>query len=195
MEGETTSTHVHTHTHTHTLMYTHHNLLLHVQTSLTVRSYMYAQECQAFLHEDLGTVVNDRRHKEVIHLAQAVSVRDLRSQVQAKCPEGTKIPSIPWIRLRFWPKTRSTLARMNALYWKARWYASWCRPEISKVSCIHYAAAIFRYEREMSLLFRGKCVFVCLDDKHRIKIGKPGYPVAAMEQGRRLWSVETLHLR
>lgn len=50
----------------------------------------------------------------------------------------------------------------------------------------HYAAAIFQYEREMSILFRGKCVFTCLDDKHRIKIGEPGYPVAAVERGKRV---------
>ena len=45
----------------------------------------------------------------------------------------------------------------------------------------HHAEAIFWYEREISLLFRHKCVLACLDDKHRIKIGKPGYPVAAVE--------------
>ena len=52
----------------------------------------------------------------------------------------------------------------------------------------HYAAAIyiFRYERKMSLLFRGKCVFACLDDKHRIKIGEPGYPVAAVERRKKV---------
>jgi len=38
----------------------------------------------------------------------------------------------------------------------------------------------------MSILFRGKCVFTCLDDKHRIKIGEPGYPVAAVERGKRV---------
>ena len=50
----------------------------------------------------------------------------------------------------------------------------------------HYAAAVFRYQREMSLLFQGMCVFVCLDDKHRVKIGEPGYPVAAVERGKRV---------
>ena len=38
----------------------------------------------------------------------------------------------------------------------------------------------------MSLLFRDKCVFVSLDDKHRIKIGEPGYPVSAVERGKRV---------
>ena len=36
------------------------------------------------------------------------------------------------------------------------------------------------------LLFRSYSVFVCLDDKHRSKIGEPGFPVAAAERGRRV---------
>ena len=29
-------------------------------------------------------------------------------------------------------------------------------------------------------------MFVSLDDKHRIKVGEPGFPVAAAERGRRV---------
>ena len=29
-------------------------------------------------------------------------------------------------------------------------------------------------------------MFVCLDDKHRIKIGEPGFPVAVAERGRQI---------
>lgn len=50
----------------------------------------------------------------------------------------------------------------------------------------HYAAAIFRYQREMAILFKMHCTYVCLDDKHRIKVGEPGFPVAAAERGRRV---------
>ena len=48
----------------------------------------------------------------------------------------------------------------------------------------HYAAALFRYMREMSVLFREHSVFVCLDDKNRCKIGEPCFPVAAAERGK-----------
>lgn len=153
---------------------------------------MYPQECQAFLHEDIGTAVDDRRHKEVVHLAWAISVCDLRSQVQAKCPEGTKIPSIPWIRLQFWPKTPHSRARIHYTGKLDVRFMVQARQFHKSHIDAHYAAAIFRYEREMSILFRGKCVFTCLDDKHHIKIGEPGYPVAAVERGK---SPETLHLR
>ena len=50
----------------------------------------------------------------------------------------------------------------------------------------HYAAAIFRYKRELAVKFREVTMFACLDDKHRIKVGEPGFPVAAAEQGRRV---------
>ena len=36
---------------------------------------------KGFLEEDVGTVVDDRRHSEEVHLTKAVSVRDLREQV------------------------------------------------------------------------------------------------------------------
>ena len=49
-----------------------------------------------FLEESVGTAVDDRRHGEVTHLAKAISVRDLRDQVQAKCPDGTPIPDVCW---------------------------------------------------------------------------------------------------
>ena len=147
---------------------------------------LYTQECQAFLQEGVGTAVDDRRHKEVVHLARAISVRDLRSQVQAKCPDGTKIPSISWIRLQFCPKTPHSRTRMHYTgKFNVRFMVQARQFRKSHIDA-HYAAAIFRYEREMSLLFRDKSVFVSLDDKHRIKIGEPGYPVSAVERGKRV---------
>lgn len=50
----------------------------------------------------------------------------------------------------------------------------------------HYAAASFHYMREYSLLVREHAAFVSLDDKHKIKVGEPGFPVAAAERGRRV---------
>ena len=50
----------------------------------------------------------------------------------------------------------------------------------------HYCAALFRYMREFAISVQDLAVFVSLDDKHRIKIGEPNYPVAAAERGRRV---------
>ena len=43
----------------------------------------------------------------------------------------------------------------------------------------HYCAAIFKYLKQFSILFRDHTTMVCLDDKHNIKVGEPDFPVAA----------------
>jgi hypothetical protein len=48
----------------------------------------------------------------------------------------------------------------------------------------HYCAALFRYEREFAVKFHNFAKFICIDDKHRVKVGEPGLPVAATERGR-----------
>jgi uncharacterized lipoprotein len=65
------------------------------------------------LLEDVGTAVDDRRHSQVVHLAKAVSVRDLREQVKGRCPENTPIPSESYIQLQFLPSRKGT----RAVHW------------------------------------------------------------------------------
>ena len=43
----------------------------------------------------------------------------------------------------------------------------------------HYEAALFRYQRELAVRNRSDAIYVCMDDKHHIKVGEPKYPVAA----------------
>ena len=50
----------------------------------------------------------------------------------------------------------------------------------------HYVAAIFRYSRELAVEHRDITTMVCLDDKHCIKFGEPGFPVAAAERGKQV---------
>ncbi|XP_019860109.1 PREDICTED: uncharacterized protein LOC109588370 [Amphimedon queenslandica] len=50
----------------------------------------------------------------------------------------------------------------------------------------HYAAALFRYMREYVLLVRDHCSLICVDGKHKVKVGEPGFPVASAERGRRV---------
>ena len=51
----------------------------------------------------------------------------------------------------------------------------------------HYAAAIYRYEWEFAVRFCDFSSFVCLDDKHKVKVGEPHCPLAAAERGRRVF--------
>lgn len=36
-------------------------------------------------------------------------------------------------------------------------------------------------------MLRENSLFVCMDDKHCLKVGEPNYPVAAVERGRRVF--------
>ena len=38
--------------------------------------------------------------------------------------------------------------------------------------------------REYAILFWELSLFACIDDKHRVKVGEPNFPVAAVERGK-----------
>ena len=60
----------------------------------------------------------------------------------------------------------------------------------------HYAAAVFRCQRELAVMFRQHSTFHCVDDKHNVKVSEPYYPVAAAERGKRVlvWRNETFEV-
>ncbi len=143
-------------------------------------------EAEKYLNENVETAVDDRRHAQITHLAKAISVRDFRQQVQSRCPEGAPIPSEEWLRLQFWPKTPK--AKVSLHYTgrlKVRFMIQQRQFRKSHEDQ-HYAAAVFRYLREYAVKLREICTLVCLDDKHRLKVGEPGFLVAAAERGRRV---------
>lgn len=61
--------------------------------------------CDKFLNEETAT--DDRRHGTITHMARAISIRDLRSQVEKQLPPDTPLPAIEWLRLQFWPKNKA----------------------------------------------------------------------------------------
>lgn len=130
--------------------------------------------------------MDDHRHDTITHLAKAISIRDLLEQVKSRCPPDTLIPSLEWLRLQFWPKVPRTHA---AIHYTGRLNVKFMvqqRQYRKHHEDSHYAAAIFRYERECAIRFKDHSTFLCIDDKHRAKVGEPGYPVAAVERGRRV---------
>ena len=141
---------------------------------------------KAFLEEDVGTPVDDRRHTQVVHLAKAISVRDLREQVASRCQPDTPIPSEEYIRLQFVPRRNNTKTaeyytgklEVKRMVQQRQWRKS---HEDS-----YYCACIFRYMREYALMMRDVSMLVCVDDKHHVKVGEPACPVAAAERGRQV---------
>ena len=69
-----------------------------------VYTYFF-QKCQELLQGKIETAVDDMRHnnidsdgESVVHLAVAMSAKDLHEQVE-ESPKGTPIPSVQWLRL------------------------------------------------------------------------------------------------
>ena len=147
---------------------------------------IFWEHAACIINDSIGVAVDDRRHGQVVHLAQYISVRDFQEQVEKQCPSGVPIPSLEWIRLQFWPPSPQS---KQASHYTGRLdvkFAIQRRQWRQEHDDTHYAAAIFRYEREFAIKFRDYCGFACLDDKHRIKVGDPGSPLAAVERGRRV---------
>ena len=144
------------------------------------------EECEKFLQEKVGVAVDERRHSQVTHVASAISVRDLREQVASRCPLSTPIPSSSWLSLQFWPKSIHAHSRVHYTGRFKVKYMVQARQFSKDHEDSHYAAAVFRYQREFAVLFRQSSLFVCMDDKHRLKVGEPNYPVAAAERGKRV---------
>ena len=79
------------------------------------------KEAKNFLEERLGVAIDDRRHLEVTHLSTALSIRDFKEQVQARCPEGTAVPCEEWLCLQFWPKNPKCKSLIHYLKFSL-WY-------------------------------------------------------------------------
>ena len=130
--------------------------------------------------------MHERRHDNATYLARAISVRDLLEQVSKLCPADTPIPSQQFLRLQFYPQNPRTNTAEQ--YYKRLPVKMMVQKRQFRKTHIdeHYCAAIFCYMREYAFLFKSQSLFICLDDKHRLKVGEPKFPVAAAERGRRV---------
>ena len=152
----------------------------------------FLNQCKIFLEQEVGTAVNDRRHdavdqnEVVVHMARALSANDLHRQVTERCLPDTPIPSVQWLRLQFWPKRpTAAAARYHSGALKVKMMVQSRQVHKSHKDC-HYASAINRYVKEFAVKYRDHCTFVSQDDKHTVKIGEPGYPLAAAERGKQV---------
>ena len=102
------------------------------------------------------------------------------------CPPGSQIRSEQWLHLQFWSKTpRSKVSlqytgRLNVKFMVLK------RQFRSHHDDEQYTAALYRYMKEYAIMVKEHCTMVSIDDKHRIKVGEPGYPVVVVERGRRV---------
>ena len=139
-------------------------------------------KCSEFLQET--TAVHERRHGDTCFMAKAISVRDLIAQVAHTCPEGTQIPSESWVKYNFSP--RNPRAKSSSHYTGRLKVRRQVQRRLYRKEHLdgYYCAALYRYLREFAVMYRDVSVFVSVDDKHRIKVGEPGFPLAAVERGK-----------
>ena len=98
----------------------------------------------------------------------------------------TPIPSKQWLRLQFAPKTPTAASALQYTGSLNVRYTIQARQFRKEHLDSHYASAVFRYEKDMAVKFRKYSNFVAMDDKHACKVGEPGFPVAAVERGKRV---------
>ena len=107
------------------------------------------------------------------------------NQISQICP-GEPVPSEEWVRLQFCPKNpHAKVASQYRCQFDVKMMVQ-NNLGMTILMRIDYFAAVSRYMREFTVRFCQYSAFASLDDKHRIKVGEPNYPVAAEERGRRV---------
>ena len=142
--------------------------------------------CKAFIEDQALQAVDSRRHGKVTHMAVAVSTRDFIAQVSKRLPaeEQSNVPSESWVRLQFWPANPFYASAARYTGRLALKHAVQSRQLSHHHPDEHYAAAVFRYLRELAVKARDVCSLVFQDDKHSMKVGEPNHPVAAVDRGK-----------
>ena len=68
------------------------------------KSDQFWEACERYIHSTIELAVDNRRHDRVAHLAAALSVNDMLSEVSKLVGSDVPVPSAQWLRLQFWPK-------------------------------------------------------------------------------------------
>ncbi|GES90525.1 hypothetical protein GLOIN_2v1782174 [Rhizophagus clarus] len=102
------------------------------------------------------------------------------------CPLNISTPSLQWIHLQFWPKNPTHKSSLQFTCKLPIKFMVQTRQLCCNYNDAHYTSALFRYQKEIVILLRENSWLIFMDDKHQCKVGKPGYPVAAVERGRQV---------
>ena len=114
------------------------------------------------LHVEICVLIcTERRHSQITHLARVISVRDLLQQVSARSPPSTPIPSRSLLSLQFWPKNVHSQSKVHYTGRFKVKYMVQARQSRKDHEDAHYAAAIFRHQRECAVKF-SVIVFLCV---------------------------------
>ncbi|CAB4025589.1 Hypothetical predicted protein [Paramuricea clavata] len=100
---------------------------------------------EKFLKNDVGVACHERWHGEQLYLAKAVSFQNLHRQVKEIVPQGTKIPSVKWLRYQFQPiKQHANTAKYYKGSMNIKMMVQKRQIRVNHVDS-HYCAAMWRY--------------------------------------------------
>ena len=129
----------------------------------------------------------------------AISAPDLyekctKAYLEKELPEND-IPSFSWFKLNFGPKDLMTHTTLNYTGCFSVKYMVLQRMIRKTYADDYYTNVISKYAHEYTGNIRDICSFICMDDKHRISMGEPNFPLAAVPHGRQVLVVNNESFR
>ena len=123
-------------------------------------------------------------------MAVAISARDIYeeckiSYLSKELPQS-EIPSFSWFKFQFWLKDLTTHSALNYTGCFPVKYMLQQRMVRKSHDDDHFTNALFKYAREYAINIRDICCFICTDDKHKIDVGEPNFPLAPVPRGKRV---------
>ncbi|CAG8449099.1 2638_t:CDS:2 [Scutellospora calospora] len=106
--------------------------------------------------------------------------------IKKECISEIAISSAQWLRLQFWLKNLTWLSSLQfTSCLPLKFIVQTCQLHAFYPD-IHYASALFRYEKKFAMKFHEITNFIFMDDKYHCKVGEPGFPVAAIEREKKV---------
>ncbi|WAR27915.1 hypothetical protein MAR_013619 [Mya arenaria] len=124
------------------------------------------------------SVVHERRQSDVNYMPFAMSVEDLQTEIANRLPQGSKIPSVSWMKLNFYPRNPY---KNSAINYTGKFKVKF-KVQQRLLRATHedsdFARNQFGLLKNFACKFRDLTSFQCLDDKAIVPVGEPGHAVS-----------------
>ena len=117
-------------------------------------------------------------------MSRYLSLPDLCEQVKSQCLPDILIPSIDLVRLQFCPKNPASHAALNFIGRFPIQYKIQVRQLRQQYVDELYAAAIFKYLRELAIHLRDFCSLIFCDSKAKMDVGEPSLAILTGVRGK-----------
>ena len=98
----------------------------------------------------------------------------------------SEIPLLSLFKFQFWPKDCTTHSALNYTGHFSVKYIMQQRMVRKSHDDDHYINAIYKYAQQYVIDIRDWASFICIDDKHKILLSEPGFPLSALPCSRRV---------